>query len=178
MNNCCQIPGHLRNRRLYSQRDHLNWTFQGFILVLKAKYIFICSSHCDGEWKKSRKRPFKLIIYLWWLKHYRKMHVCFFFLNHIKTFTDGPLRSSLKCMGGCLLWERLCSYSVVAVGGCSGHCPLQTWNWLDLAIIERRWAACGAFFQCCDLRVLFQVTHHMRARSVCGSFPLLENSSS
>lgn len=28
---------------------------------------------------------------------------------HIKTLTDGPLRSSLKCTGGCLLWESLCS---------------------------------------------------------------------
>lgn len=35
-----------------------------------------------------------------------------------------------------------------------------------------------SFFQGCDLRVLFQVTHHMRARSVCSSFPLLENGSS
>lgn len=180
VNNCCQIFGHLRNRRHYSQRDHLNSTFQGFmILVLKAKCIFSCSSHCDREWEKSRKRPFKLIIYLWWLKHYRKMHACFF-SNHClpyKNIHGSALRKLLKmywwvsalreplfwlCGGSRGLLRSLPPPAMELVG--SGH--------------HRTALSClRSFFRCCDLRVLFQVTHHMCACSVCGSFPLLESSS-
>jgi len=39
-----------KQKTLYSQRAHCNSTFQGFmIFVLKAKWRFICYSHCDRE---------------------------------------------------------------------------------------------------------------------------------
>lgn len=118
------------------------------ILVLKAKCIFSCSSHCDREWKRVGKDHLSLSFIYDGLSIIGKCMLAFFRTTvcHIKTSMDQPWGSSLKCIGGCLLWESLCSGSVVAVRGCSGHCPLQPWNWLDLAIIERRWAASRAFF--------------------------------
>lgn len=64
---------------------------------------------------------------------------------HRKTSTDCPLRSSLQCVSRHQLCERpLFRLSAVTAGGCSGHCLLWTFNWLDLAIVEHCWAACWA----------------------------------
>lgn len=81
--------------------------------------------------------------------HYRKMHACFSWITvcHIKTSTNCPVWSSLKCVCWCLLWESpLFQLFAGTVQGCLGQCPLWTFNWLDLAMIEHHWAACRAFW--------------------------------
>lgn len=97
------------------------------ILVLKAKCIFICSSHCDREWEKSRKDHLSLSFIYDSLSIIGKCKLAFFWttvcyiktLKHIKTHikTDGPWRSSLKCIGGCserALWWRSGAAQVTA----------------------------------------------------------------
>lgn len=97
------------------------------ILVLKAKCIFICSSYCDREWEKSRKDHLSLSFIYDSLSIIGKCKLAFFWttvcyiktLKHIKTHikTDGPWRSSLKCIGGCserALWWRSGAAQVTA----------------------------------------------------------------